>query len=262
MSAIAFTLGPLTVRWYGILIVTGIILAILLAGKLAAGKNMKFDDLTDIALVAVPLGILCARAYYVIFSWDYYAANPSEIIAIWHGGLAIHGGIIGGALALLLVSRHKRQAFRSWADVIAPGLILAQSIGRWGNYFNQEAYGYETDLPWAFYIDGAYRHPTFLYESLWDLAGCLLLLCLWRLWRDRKTGDIAACYLIYYSLGRFVIEHFRTDSLMLGPLQMAQVISIIGIIGGLLLFWYNRKFPVLEAHTKISHVKISPNKRR
>lgn len=243
MSAIAFELGPFTVRWYGILIVSGIIVAILMCRRLSAAYGYTLDDITDVALVTVPLGIICARAYYVVFSWDYYSLHPAEIIAVWHGGLAVHGSLLGGMLGLWLVSRHKQQPFRLWADIIAPGLILAQAIGRWGNFFNQEAYGYETDVPWAMFIDGAYRHPTFLYESIWDVLGCALLLGLWRGWKSRWTGDVAAAYLIFYSLGRFVIEGFRTDSLMFGPLRMAQVISIVGVVVGLLLLWFNRRYP-------------------
>lgn len=245
MSAIAFTIGPLTIRWYGILIVSGIIMAVFTSWRLAQRQGISFDSLLDLALAAVPLGVIGARLYYVIFNWSYYSAHPSLIPAIWHGGMAIHGSILAGALAVFLMSRRQGIPFRLWGDIITPGLILAQSIGRWGNFFNQEAYGYETTLPWAMYIDGAYRHPTFLYESLWDALGfCLLLaLSLRRPRRLQPTGDIAACYLIYYSCGRFCIEHFRTDSLMLGPLQMAQVISIIGVALGLLLFWYNRRRP-------------------
>lgn len=243
MSPIALELGPFTIRWYGILIVSGIIIAILLCRRLGAHYGYTFDDIMDVALVTVPLGIICARAYYVAFSWGYYSAHPAEIIAIWHGGLAVHGSLLGGMLGLLLVARHKGQHFRRWADVIAPGLILAQAIGRWGNFFNQEAYGYETDVPWAMFIDGAYRHPTFLYESLWDVLGCGLLLALWRLARGRRVGDVAAAYLIYYSLGRCVIEGFRTDSLMLGGLRMAQVISIVGALAGVFMLWFNRRYP-------------------
>lgn len=243
MSAIAFELGPFTVRWYGILIVSGIIVAILMCRRLSSGYGYTMDDIMDVALVTVPLGILCARAYYVAFSWGYYSQHPSEIIAIWHGGLAVHGSLLGGMLGLWLVSRHKRQPFRLWGDIIVPGLILAQAIGRWGNFFNQEAYGYETDVPWAMFIDGAYRHPTFLYESVWDLTGCAVLLGLWHYWHGRRTGDVAAAYLIFYSLGRFVIEGFRTDSLMFGALRMAQVISIVGVLAGLGLLWFNRKYP-------------------
>lgn len=243
MSPIAFEVGLFTVRWYGILIVSGIVLAILLCRRLCGRYGYTFDDIMDVALVTVPLGIICARAYYVAFSWGYYSAHPSEIIAIWHGGLAVHGSLLGGMLGLALVARHKGQKFRRWADIIAPGLILAQAVGRWGNFFNQEAYGYETDLPWAMYIDGAYRHPTFLYESIWDALGCLLLLLVWKINGKRRDGDVAGCYLIYYSLGRFVIEGFRTDSLMLGPLRMAQVISIVGLLAGVFWLWFNRKFP-------------------
>ena len=243
MPAVALQIGPFTIRWYGVLIVLGIIAAILICRRLAAGYNYSADDIMDMALVMVPLGIICARAYYVAFNWGYYSQHPAEIIAVWHGGLAIHGSLLGGMLGMWLMARHKGQSFRKWGDVVVPGLLLAQAIGRWGNFFNQEAYGYETDLPWAMYIDGAYRHPTFLYESIWDVLGCLLLLLLWRLWRSRQPGDIAACYLMYYSVGRFVIEHFRTDSLMLGPLQMAQVISIVGVAAGLFMLWYNRTYP-------------------
>lgn len=252
MSAIAFTIGPLTVRWYAILIVSGIILAILISWRLALRHNINFDYLLDLALVAVPLGLVGARLYYVIFNWPYYSANPTKIIAIWHGGLAIHGAILAGALVLFFMSRRQGIPFRLWGDIITPGLILAQAIGRWGNFFNQEAYGYETDLPWAMFIDGAYRHPTFLYESIWDALGfCLLLtLTLRRPRAMRHTGDIAACYLIYYSCGRFCIEHFRTDSLMLGPLQMAQVISIIGVAAGILLLCVNRFRPAPDQLTK------------
>ena len=242
-KAVAFTIGPLQVHWYAIMIVCGMVLGMLLCYSLARRKGFTADDLMDFALVLIPLGIICARIYYVLFNWGYYSAHPEHIIAIWRGGMAIHGGILGGLLGLLLVCWYKGHSARLWADAMAPGLILAQAVGRWGNYFNQEAYGYQTDLPWAMFIDGAYRHPTFLYESIWDVLGCLLLVLVWYRWQRRRTGDVAACYLIYYSVGRFFIEHFRTDSLMLGPLQMAQVISIIGVLAGLALFLYNRRCP-------------------
>ncbi len=242
-KAVALAIGPLNIRWYAIMIVCGMVLGLVLCARLAGRRGFSVDDLMDFALVMIPCGIICARLYYVLFNWGYYSVHPEHILAVWRGGLAIHGGILGGLLGLVAVCRRKGQSARLWADAMAPGLILAQAVGRWGNYFNQEAYGYETDLPWAMYIDGAYRHPTFLYESLWDILGCLLLVLLWYGWRRRKTGDIAACYLIYYSVGRFFIEHFRTDSLMLGSLQMAQVISIIGIVAGLLLFFYDRQRP-------------------
>ena len=243
MSAIAFSIGPLTVRWYGVLIVSGIILAVFISNRLAARHNIPFDSLLDLALVCVPLGLLCARLYYVIFNWSYYSAHPEHILAVWRGGLAIHGGILGGALGVWLVGRRQKIPFLLWADIIVPGLILAQAIGRWGNFFNQEAYGYETNLPWAMFIDGAYRHPTFLYESIWDVLGFALLLAL-SLRRPpalKPAGCITACYLVYYSLGRFFIEHFRTDSLMFGPLRAAQLISIAGIFLGIILLYYSRR---------------------
>lgn len=268
MSAIAFTLGPLTVRWYGVLIVSGILLAVFIGSRLAKRCGIPFDSLLDLALVCVPLGLICARLYYVAFNWPYYSANPALIPAVWRGGLAIHGCILGGALGIWLMSRRQGIPFRLWADIIVPGLILAQAIGRWGNFFNQEAYGYETSLPWAMYIDGAWRHPTFLYESLWDIIGFGLLLTLWlrRPKALQPIGSIAGCYLIYYSLGRFFIEHFRTDSLMLGPLRAAQLISLAGVALGLLMFWYSKRYPAqfkpVPAHGQPAQPKVSSGKSR
>ncbi len=243
-TGIAFQIGSLTVRWYGIMIVTGIVAAIFIAAMLAKRKAIDIDHLLNIALLAVPFGILGARAYYVIFEWPYYSQHPNEILATWKGGLAIHGAIIAGGLAIFCYVLRKKHSFRVWGDILTPGLILAQAVGRWGNYFNQEAYGYETTVPWAMFIDGAYRHPTFLYESIWDAVGFVLLLVLWQAWKKRKNGDIMACYMIYYSLGRFVVESFRTDSLMLGPFRVAMLISLVGVVLGALLLYFNRRRPV------------------
>lgn len=242
-SPIAFQLGPFEVRWYGVLICCGMIAAFIWAFYRTKQIGLDPDHLLNILLLVVPLGIIGARLYFVVLHWDVYGAKPSLIPQIWRGGLAIHGGIIAGLLVLAIYSRYQRQSLRRWGDILTPGLILAQGIGRWGNYFNQEAYGYETDLPWAMLIDGAYRHPTFLYESIWDILGFLLLAYISKK-NKYKTGDVMACYMIWYSVGRFFIERFRTDSLMVGDLRAAMVVSAIGVVAGLVLLWLNRRYPV------------------
>ena len=155
--------------------------------------------------------------------------------------MAIHGGLIGAILVGILYGKIKKKPFWLFADVTMPSVALGQAIGRWGNFFNQEAYGYETNLPWAMYIDGAYRHPTFLYESIWDLGLCLFLL--WYLNRPpKKQGYVLAFYAFGYSLGRFFIEQLRTDSLMLGPFRMAMVISVAGMLIGVAIFFWQKKY--------------------
>ena len=240
-TSIAFVIGPFTVRWYGIIISLAILFGIVIAAHLAKKMGEDTDDLINIALIAVPLAILGARLYYVAFNWDFYSQNPAEILKTWHGGMAIHGAVLAGILVVFFYTKMKDLCFRRWLDILCVPLILGQAVGRWGNFFNQEAYGYETNMPWAMYIDGAYRHPTFLYESLRDLAVFLLLLYIFKKCRY-KTGDLAACYLVGYSLGRFFIEQLRTDSLMMGPIRVAVFVSFIGILAGIVLFYLNRKF--------------------
>ncbi len=268
-SGIAFQIGFLTVRWYGILIVSGMIIAMFLAIWAAKRRGFDVDELLNMVLIAIPAGIIGARLYYVVFMWpSMYAADPVSALYIWKGGLAIHGGLLGGILAVFLYCYFKKQPFWAWADIIIPGVPLAQAIGRWGNYFNQEAYGYVTDLPWAMYIDGAYRHPTFLYESVWDFSCFILLVLLSLHWKKRKDGGLLATYFIYYSIGRFVVECFRTDSLMLGGgkavsmaliiqeaiqkgdvsllwaqgIPIALLISLIGVAAGVMVLLFNRKY--------------------
>jgi phosphatidylglycerol:prolipoprotein diacylglycerol transferase len=202
--------------------------------------------LSDLAIWLLLAAIPCARIYYVLFQWQEYARTPGEVFAIWKGGIAIHGAILGGLIAALIFARIKQVAFWQLTDLVAPSLILGQAIGRWGNFFNSEAFGRPTDLPWKLYIspeyrpreypDFAYFHPTFLYESVWNLIvfGILLTLFFRSLSSKRlKTGTLILVYLICYSSGRLWIEGLRIDSLMLGPLRMAQIVSIIGIVLGL-----------------------------
>ncbi len=245
VDPIAFSIGPIAVRWYGLLIASALLIGILGGCRAARRRGINEDDFLTVIMVAIICAFVGARLYYVVFNLPYYLANPGEIIAVWHGGLAIHGGIIGGILAIWLVGKHYRIVFWELADIIAPYLILGQAIGRWGNFFNQEAYGAAVDkaqVPWAIFIEatGQYHHPTFLYESIWDLLVFFVLLWLGRQLFS-KQGEIALSYFMLYSVGRFMVEGLRTDSLMLGPLRMAQVMSLLLFAGALLLLIYRRK---------------------
>lgn len=243
INPVAFSLGPITVRWYGLLIATAMLIAAIGGCKMMRKAGINEDDFLTIFMVTIVAAILGARAYYVIFELPYYIQHPDEIIAIWHGGLAVHGGLLAGVTSIYLGCRHYKISFWQFTDIMAPFMILGQAIGRWGNFFNQEAYGYEVDpatVPWAMWIDGAYRHPTFLYESCWDLLVFFVLLWLIRQAWVRR-GEIALSYLMLYSVGRVVVEGFRTDSLMLGPLRMAQVMSLVLFTGALLILLYRRK---------------------
>ncbi len=244
---IFFQLGPLSIRWYGLLIASAVLIGVSLSGYLAQRRNINPDLPGELAIWLVVAAIPSARLYYVLFQWSEYAKNPADIIAIWKGGIAIHGAILGGIVAALIFARVQKVSFWQLADLVAPSLILGQAIGRWGNFFNSEAYGAPTDLPWKVYIpfesrlpgykNFEYFHPTFLYESLWDLMVFGILLTLFfRALKGKprlKVGTLALVYLVFYSIGRFWIEGLRTDSLMLGPLRMAQMVSIVGIVLGL-----------------------------
>lgn len=240
MDPIAFTIFGIDVRWYGVLISLGVIIGTVLALREAKRKGVNEDTIIDLLLFAIPVAIIGARLYYVIFSWDSYKNNLLEAINIRGGGLAIHGAIIGGAIVALIFSKIKNISFWKIGDIVAPSLILGQAIGRWGNYANQEAYGGPTDLPWAIVVDGVKVHPTFLYESL-----CNLLIFIFLMWYSRnkvkKDGEVFLLYIILYSIGRFVIEGLRTDSLMLGPIRVAQLISLLSILVGMIIFYKRRK---------------------
>ena len=252
MNPIAFHLGPFPIYWYGLLIALAFGLGMILALYNAAKRNIDPDKLSDLLLLVIPSAIIGARLYYVAFNWGYYSANPMEIPAIWHGGLAIHGGILGGFLAgYWYIRRHKELKLWSVADIIAPSLILGQAIGRWGNFFNQEAHGgpvtaefiskFPEFIQKGMLIEGQYYHPTFLYESIWNFLVFLILI--WMLKKKSlPDGIVAMSYLILYSFGRFFVEGLRTDSLMMGPFRTAQVISIIAIIlASGFIYWRLRK---------------------
>lgn len=235
MNPIAFTLFGIEVRWYGIFIAIGAMLAIYFGEELI-NRNPRIpkESIVDLSLIALPLGIIGARLYYVLFEWDYYSEHMSEILAIRNGGLAIHGGLLVGSLVIFLFSRAKKIRFLDLLDMIVGGVALAQGIGRWGNFMNGEAHGGPTDLPWAIPVDGVMVHPTFLYESILDI-GIFLFIYFYLSKRRKYPGELSGAYMILYSIGRFFIEGLRTDSLYIGPLKTAQVMSLIGIAIGVIL---------------------------
>jgi len=239
VDPIAFEIFGVEVRWYGILIALGMLIASVIVLKTAKKNGYKEDDIIDLILVALPSGIIGARIYYVIFSWDYYAGDFLQMLNLRGGGLAIHGGVIGGLIGGYIFCKRRRLNFFELADFVAPGLVLAQSIGRWGNYANGEAHGGVTDLPWAILVDGQYVHPTFLYESIWNFLIFIFLIFIGKKLK-KKHGDLFLMYMGLYSIGRFFIEGMRTDSLMLGPLRVAQVISLV-LVAISIYFLFKRK---------------------
>lgn len=253
INPIAFHLGPIAVNWYGLLIGLGILLAYYIAQKEAVRRGFHEEFIADMLMWAIPLAILSARAYYVIMRWDYYGQHPGKIIEIWNGGIAIHGALIGAFITAYIFTRKRGVSFLRLADITAPSILVGQIIGRWGNFINQEAYGGPVSrtflenlmLPnWIIeqmYIqeEDTYVHPTFLYESIWNFIGLIILLVARKFnWR---RGEMFFFYLIWYSFGRFFIEGLRTDSLyLIGELRSAQVVSILAIIVAIIALVYRR----------------------
>ena len=242
INPVAFKLFGLEVRWYGILIAIGAFLAINVAEKMGKRYNYK-DGLynllsSDLGIFVILLGVIGARLYYVIFQWDYYRENPGEILAIRNGGLAIYGGILAGLLATFIFSRIKKIKFMTILDCLAPAVPLAQAIGRWGNFINGEAHGGPTDFPWGIMVDGIKVHPTFLYESLLDFF-IFIVLYFFVSKRQKFEGQLFTLYLIIYGCGRFFIEAMRTDSLYFGPFRVSQLLSLILVVIGLIIYFYN-----------------------
>ena len=255
---IAFEIGALSIRWYGLLIASAIILGTVLAQKLAERRNVDPELVGDLVIWLVVGAIPCARLYYVLFEWPRFQTQEwYKVFAIWEGGIAIHGAIIGGAIAATIFS--KRHKISTWlmADIVMPAVILGQAIGRWGNFFNSEAFGAPTDLPWKLLIplnrrpseltNEAYFHPTFLYESIWNIGVFVILIFTFLKFPKLKTGTITMIYAIAYSIGRFWIEGLRTDSLMVFGLRTAQMISLgaigAGIFGLVWLYGLRRRLP-------------------
>lgn len=250
IDPVAFNLGPLSVRWYGIIIAVGILLGYFVAQRALVKAGLHKDTLVDIIFYSALFGFIAARIYFVIFQWPYYVENPSEIIKIWHGGIAIHGGLIGGFIAGVIVCKVKNLNPFQIGDIVAPSIILAQGIGRWGNFMNHEAHGGPVSRAFLeklhlpnfiienMYINSQYYHPTFLYESIWDVAGFIILV---NIRKHLKLGETFFLYLTWYSIGRFFIEGLRTDSLMLtSNIRVAQLVSILLILISISLIVYRR----------------------
>lgn len=239
---VAVNLFGKDIYWYGIIICVGFLVASLYASRKTAQFGYTQDNLYDLLILCVPIAIISARLYYVIFEWDSYRDNPVEIIATWHGGIAIYGAIIGAVLTIVVYGRRKRLNIPGMLDVAATGLIIGQIFGRWGNFINAEAFGGPTDLPWGMVIDGAAPvHPTFLYESLWNLIGfgVLHLCCKKRHFR----GEIFLIYTAWYGFGRFWIEGLRTDSLYIPgtPVRVSQVVAVVSFVAAVVLLVLGRK---------------------
>lgn len=250
MNDVMLNLGIFQIKWYSFFIFLAMLTACLIIFKESKKKNVPDNYLTNLIFYGLIIGILGARLYYVIFNLDYYLNNPSQIFAIWNGGLAIHGGLISAVIFLMIYSRKNKINILEMLDIIVVGVIIAQAIGRWGNFFNQEAYGNIISLQAlknmhlpkfiidGMYISGSYREPTFLYESICSLIGFILLLIL-RATKKLKTGQLTAIYLIWYGIVRFGIETLRSDSLMLGQIKVAQLVSLLFVISGIALFIYS-----------------------
>jgi phosphatidylglycerol:prolipoprotein diacylglycerol transferase len=247
---VAFHIGPLSIAYYGIMITLGVIAAVTVAYLEARRYGDDTRHVYNLVLVVLPLGAIGARMYHVIDQWSYYSQHPAQIFG--GAGLGIFGAVIGGAIGVIIYTRWKNLSTLHWLDIAAPGVILAQAIGRWGNYFNQELYGYPTTLPWGIYIDPAHRlpgyegysyfHPLFFYEFTWDLLGCVFLLFAGRKWRGRLlNGDIFFLYAIWYGLGRFYLEGLKINVWTLGGVPTARWISGFAIVAAALIIFIRHR---------------------
>lgn len=250
IDPIAFSIGNININWYGLIISSALLLGFSLVIYRSKKTEIPSEFFLDFFIIGIPVGVIGARLYFVIFKLNYYLNHPLQITAIWKGGLAIHGAIIGGLLVLIILTKRRKLSFLKVVDILAPALILGQAIGRWGNFINQEAYGGTVSIQFIsnfpefiqkqMYIEGSYHHPTFLYESIWNVL--IFGLLIWLSNQEfSKDGDIFFTYLIGYSLGRFFIEDLRTNSLMFLNIQVAQLISVIMIIFGLTMIFIRHK---------------------
>lgn len=252
MNRIALDLGIIQIYWYSIFLFLGVLSASIVIYKEFKKQNVDEDFFVNLAFNVIVFGIIGARLYYVLFNLDYYLSNPLEIFMVWNGGLAIHGGIFAALIFTMIYCKKHKVYIRKILDMLVVGLILGQAIGRWGNFFNGEAYGAITTaeslakvgIPQfvidGMYIMGSYRQPTFFYESIWCLFGFLAMLII-RKYKYLRKGQLTGFYLIWYGIERFIVEALRVDSLMLGPIKIAQIVSILFIFIGLILMIFYRK---------------------
>lgn len=252
MDRVALDLGFIQIYWYSIFIFVALLVACTVIYKEAKKRGIDEDTLINMTFGTVIFGIIGARLYYVLFNLPYYSKNIVEIFEIWNGGLAIHGGIIFGLLSIIVFCKKRKINVMRMLDIIVVGLIIGQAIGRWGNFFNSEAYGAITTLEKlqsqgipqfiidGMYILGEYRQPTFFYESVGCIFGFLAMLII-RCGKYLKRGNLTAFYLVWYGMLRFLIEGLRTDSLMLGPIKMAQAVSLLFVLTGIIIFIINLK---------------------
>lgn len=251
MNRVAFNIFGFNVYYYSLCILLGVIVAYILITREGKKQGLTKEFTSDLIFYTLIIGILGARVYYCVFNLDYYLANPSEILKIYNGGLAIHGGVIAGLVFVYFYTKKKNISFIKILDIIAPAVIIAQSFGRWGNFFNQEAHGGITTyqnlknmhIPEfiinGMHIEGKYYYPTFFFESIWCLIGFIILMIA-RKNKNLRKGFQIGFYFIWYGIGRFFIEALRTDSLMFFGLKIAQIVSLIGIIIGIIIIVTNR----------------------
>lgn len=252
MNRVALDLGFIQIYWYSIFIFLGVLLASIVILRESKKQKINQEFIINLIFYGVIFGLIGARLYYVLFNLDYYKVYPMEIFEVWNGGLAIHGGILFGLLTVIIYTKKYHAKTLKVFDIIVVGLILGQAIGRWGNFFNGEAYGAVTSLENlqklgipqfiinGMYINGSYHQPAFLYESIWNFSGFIALLMI-RQHKYLKTGQLTGVYLLWYSLGRIFIEGMRTDSLMLGSFRVAQLVSLLGIIIGIIMILFCKK---------------------
>ncbi|MFD1418398.1 prolipoprotein diacylglyceryl transferase [Companilactobacillus keshanensis] len=254
LNPIAFNLGGLQIHWYGLIIAMGALIGVIMAISEAKKRDVDPENILDLVLYGVPIGLIGARIYYVIFELPFYMANPGEIIKIWHGGIAIYGGLIAAFIVLIVLCKKRNISIWTMLDIAAPSVLLGQIVGRWGNFMNQEAFGGKTTLSFLqslhlpdfiiqqMYINGAYRQPTFLYESSFNLIGLIIILVLRHRKQFFKRGEVFLAYLVWYPLVRFFVEGMRTDSLYILPgIRVSQALSLILLAVAVILIIYRRK---------------------
>lgn len=241
-----FSIGPLTIHFYGLIIATGLILAVLYCCRRGKEFGISADDITDGVLWITPLAIICARIYYCAFSWSEYRDNPISVLYIWNGGIAIYGSVIGAVIGVVIFCRYKHIKLPALLDLVSLGFLIGQFIGRWGNFMNREAFGAQTDSFLRMGLLDPYQelvtfyHPTFLYESLWNFCGFVLLHFVSK--RRKYDGQVALGYLAWYGLGRTFIEGLRTDSLYWGSFRVSQLLAAVScVIGVCILVWQSFK---------------------